>query len=222
MSDIPKNLKEQSRQLQILIDKGEHLERKLNELEDINSQLYEYNSWHQRVLNILTPLYNEIQQKDILEYIKNLSETSESVAIIRGKMFGMLQDIEIGKLNHLVYRIQKADIEDLLAQAKQALDGNDEEISNHILAAMLTGTILENSVRKLCKRMGLDDGKYKPLTQLIDKLKKNNVFNKHQANELKHWKNIRNDVAHGQFENLTPNDVEKMIAGVKRFVGDYL
>jgi len=48
------------------------------------------------------------------------------------------------------------------------------------------------------------------------------ILPEHQCNQLGVWRKIRNDVAHGNFDNITQDDIERMIAGVKQFVQDEL
>lgn len=226
MNNLPLGLKEQSRYLQQLIDEGENLEEELEALEaqqqSTNYQLMKYHEWFQRVFNVLNPLLSAIEQETTLERIENLSETSESVAIIRGKMRGIYLDIEQRKLNHLADVIYKEDVEDLLKEAGELFEGDAPQ--SHILAAMLTGILLENSVRKLCIREGVipENDKWKSLGSLVNALKKIEFFNENQLEQLGVWRNIRNDVVHGKFDSFTRSEVESMMDGVKNFVDEYL
>lgn len=227
MNYISKSLKDQSRHLQQLINKGENLEKALDELgkqpdESRNTQLSQYHAWRIRVLTTCTPLMIAVHQEEILQEIKALAPTSESVAIITGMMRGMLREIATGKLNHVVHMIEKEGIEDLLAQADELLITEGKDITGYNLAAMCVSITLEHAIRKLCEREGLipKNGKWRPLGTLLDSLKENNVLHEHQLNQLEVWRNIRNDVAHGQFDSFNRSDVEGMIAGVKRFVKD--
>lgn len=228
MSNIPKGLKEQSRNLQQLINIGENLEVELDKLnsekgQPQNTQLAKYHEWFQRVLTSFVPLLHVTQQETILQEIKSLPPTSESVAIIRGKMRGTYLDIEQGKLNHIVHRIQKDDIEDLILLAEEYLKDTSNEIKGHYLAAMCVSIILENAVRKLCERQGFiaDNGKWISLGQLIANLKENEALNERLVDQLDVWRKIRNDVAHGNFD-VTRGEVEGMINGVKSFVQEHL
>lgn len=219
MNNIPNALKEQSRYLQQLIDEGKTLEEKLNK----GSFKFDYYAWHQSVLNTLSPLLRENEQENIVREIQCLAPTSENVEMIRGKMQGMLRDIGKGKLNNLVYKIQKENIEDLLQQSQELLFGEERENKSYILAAILTATVLENSVRKLCELKGIipEGGKWKPLAKLIGELKEQQVLSKSQADQLEIWKDIRNNAVHGKFD-FTPNEIEHMFEGVKRFFNEYL
>lgn len=216
MSNVPVGLKEQSRYLQQLIDEGNNLEEELEALESQQRQskkyqLMKYHEWFQRVFNVLNPLLSAIEQETTLEYIVNLPESSESIAIIRGKMRGIYLDIEQRKLNHLADVIYKEDVEDLLKQATELFDGDAPQ--SHILAATLTSILLENSVRKLCVREGVvsENGKRTSLGYLVNGLKEIEFFDETQLEQLGEWRIIRNDVVHGKFDSLEPGDVQLMM-----------
>ena len=99
---------------------------------------------------------------------------------------------------------------------------------DHVPAAVLTGAVLEDALRRLCQRQNppIDtlktDGSPKTLDPLIVDLQKANVFNKAKADLLKSWAKTRNYAAHGEFNQFTRADVEAMIPGVKTFIADYL
>jgi len=48
------------------------------------------------------------------------------------------------------------------------------------------------------------------------------VFNTAKAQEIKGWAALRNNAAHGDGDKNDPGAVERMIEGVRSFVGDYL
>ena len=99
-------------------------------------------------------------------------------------------------------------------------------------AAVLTGAVLEKSLRTLCDQQNppiltfktTTKGKSEPLTlnPLIDELKKAAVFNELKAKQLRFWADSRNAAAHGEFDKFSRSDVEQMIEGVKNFLATYM
>ena len=95
-------------------------------------------------------------------------------------------------------------------------------------AAVLTGAVLEDTLRRLCQRQSppiatlKPNGDKKTLDPLITDLQKAIVFNKAKADQLRSWAKIRNYAAHGEFTEFTRSDVEAMIAGVKTFIADHM
>ncbi|GAB5491914.1 MAG: hypothetical protein Phog2KO_21290 [Phototrophicaceae bacterium] len=220
------SLKDQSRYLQQLINKGENLEKELDDLasQSENTQLKMYHKWRTRVLATCTPLLQEIKQEDLVKEIKELPPNSASVATIIGMMYGMLLEISNGKLDYLVHTIQRESIENLLSQADGLMGSDEQEINSYNLAAMSASIVLERAIRKLCERNELipEDGKWVSLGSLLNILKEKEKFPKHQLSQLDAWRNIRNDVSHGNFENYKREDIETMIEGIKRFVREHL
>jgi len=100
-------------------------------------------------------------------------------------------------------------------------------IYDHVPAAVLTGAILEDTLRRLCQRqnspIALNNakGEKKTLNPLIDDLKKANLFKEPMAAQLRGWAAIRNAAAHNK-GGFTEQDVEQMLAGVQNFLADYL
>lgn len=208
MNNTPKVLKKRSRHLQKLINTGENLETELHKLEIQqgvkNEILSKYHEWFQRVVTELSSLLPAIGQSSILEEIKLLKETSESVAVIRGKLRGIYLDIEQGQLNQLVYSVQKKGVEDLLVQADDLMS----EDGNYHLASICAAITLEYAVKKLCEREQIipENGKWSPLGSLLSTLKENSIINEHTYNRLDSWRKIRNDSVHGKFENNTESN----------------
>jgi uncharacterized protein YutE (UPF0331/DUF86 family) len=66
------------------------------------------------------------------------------------------------------------------------------------------------------------NGDPKTLTPLIDDLKKTGVFNELKAKQLRAWADIRNNAAHGEFDQFKRADVDAMIQGINNFLADYL
>ena len=53
-------------------------------------------------------------------------------------------------------------------------------------------------------------------------LKKAGVFNELRAKQLRAWADVRNNAAHGEFDQFQRADVEQMIQGISNFLADYL
>lgn len=61
----------------------------------------------------------------------------------------------------------------------------------------------------------------KRLTQLNDDLAKGNVYNKLQQKQITALADIRNNAAHGNYDEFTKEDVERMISDIERFLLNY-
>lgn len=63
--------------------------------------------------------------------------------------------------------------------------------------------------------------KEKRLTQLNDDLAKASVYNKLQQKQITALADIRNNAAHGNYDEFTKEDVERMINDIERFLLNY-
>jgi hypothetical protein len=145
-----------------------------------------------------------------------------------GILEGLRKSVEAGLLSNISHRIEATISSDYLGQAEQLLQEGQPGKYDHVPAAVLTGSILENGLRTLCSRAVPEistvkaNGEPKTLNVLIDDLKKAEVFNELKAKQLRSWADIRNAAAHGEFEKFGRQDVEQMLVGVRNFLADYL
>lgn len=145
-----------------------------------------------------------------------------------GLFTALKDDYEEGMLDSLSELIEVNIAADYLGQAEQLLKEGQSGKYDHVPAAVLTGAILEDALRRLCQRQNPPiplvnaKGESKTLNPLIDDLKKAGIFNELKAKQLRSWADIRNAAAHGEFDKFKRTDVEQMIAGVQNFLADFL
>lgn len=149
-----------------------------------------------------------------------------------GKLKAIKDDFENGFLSNLSRQIEAEIAADYMGQAEKLLDECKNGTYDYIPAAVLTGAVLEKSLRTLCDQQNppiptfktTTKGASEPLTlnPLIDELKKAAVFNELKAKQLRFWANIRNAAAHGEFAKFSRFEVEQMIEGVKNFLATYM
>jgi hypothetical protein len=110
---------------------------------------------------------------------------------------------------------------DYLQQATYLLESR-----YHVPAAVLGGAVLEDALRKLCIEHGIptetDKGKRRTIDPMSTDLAKAGAYNVAKAAEIRGWAALRNDAAHGEGHRIDTSAVERMIAGVRSFIGDYL
>ena len=92
-------------------------------------------------------------------------------------------------------------------------------------AAVISGTVLESTLRQLCEQspdINLPD---KPKANwMLQKLRENNVFSVPEQTQILTWMQIRNQAAHGksEFSSVTANEIENMIDGIRDFVSKHM
>lgn len=163
------------------------------------------------------------------DLIKDIRTTSEHYPEqLYGMILGLKSAYENGMLKNLSELIETNVIADYLIQAEQLLNGNKKGIHTYGPAAVLAGTVLEDSLRRLCNRQEppisttKTGGHPKSMGILIDDLKNANLFNELKAKQLRAWADIRNAAAHGRFDEFNREDVEQMILGIQTFLANYL
>lgn len=92
-----------------------------------------------------------------------------------------------------------------------------QNAGHKVPAAVIAGTVLETTLRKLCKRhpnLTPSDN----INNMNDELAREAVYNSLQKKQVTAWAGIRNSAAHGRPEEFQPGDVDRMITGIRDFI----
>jgi hypothetical protein len=99
------------------------------------------------------------------------------------------------------------------------------EMSEHLLdqgykdaAAVSAGGVLEEHLRKLCERLGIDvvvGDKPKPASRMNDEIAARASYGKLDAKNITAWLGLRNSAAHGKYGEYTAEQVRLMILGIR-------
>lgn len=92
-------------------------------------------------------------------------------------------------------------------------------------AAVITGSTLEEHLRKLCVKNGIDVdiisyGRSKPKNadRLNSELTRLEIYSKLDQKNVTAWLDLRNKAAHGNYSEYQEDQVMQLIAGVKDFI----
>ncbi|MFC1558523.1 HEPN domain-containing protein [candidate division KSB1 bacterium] len=107
--------------------------------------------------------------------------------------------------------------DDFLEMAEYLLGESYEDAS-----AVLIGGVLENALRKLCARNDIELPNNPKLNWMNQELMKKGVYNKLVFKQVTAWADIRNNAAHGNYNEYSKEDVEDMAKKVRRFITEYL
>jgi hypothetical protein len=109
---------------------------------------------------------------------------------------------------------------DFLEMAEHLLEENYKDA-----AAVMTGSILEEHLRKLCGKNNIPvtvekDGKTKPkkADTINQELSKAEVYNKLEMKQITTWLDLRNNAAHGHYDEYSKEQVTLMLQGVQDFM----
>ncbi|MEQ1320025.1 HEPN domain-containing protein [Acinetobacter guillouiae] len=125
-------------------------------------------------------------------------------------------DLKSGFLLTFKQIVQAEVFDSELEQAKSLLDSGYKNA-----AAVIAGTVLETAIKELCLNNGITLDR-KKLTHLNDDLAKASIYNKLQQKQITALADIRNNAAHGDFDQFTKEDVERMIDDIERFLLNHL
>jgi hypothetical protein len=102
------------------------------------------------------------------------------------------------------------------------------EMSGHLLsqgykdpAAVVTGSVLEEHLRKLCEKVGISavNGSAPKKADLLNaELAGANVYSKLDQKSVTAWLDLRNKAAHGKYAEYTREQVQALHDGVRHFI----
>jgi hypothetical protein len=103
------------------------------------------------------------------------------------------------------------------------------EMADHLLeqgykdpAAVIAGSVLEEHLRKLCDKNGIDvkkpDGTPKKADTLNSELAGANVYSKLDQKIVTAWLDLRNKAAHGKYTEYTKDQVALLIQSIRDFI----
>ncbi len=146
-------------------------------------------------------------------------------------------------IKHIIGIVQalKSDLEsDYLKSLSEIIHSNlfsdYIDMATHLLeegykdpAAVLTGSTLENHLRNLCVKHDVEieyeNSKGKIVSKKADsmnaELAKKEVFNKTFQKQITAWLDLRNNAAHGKYDQYGEMEVKLMISGILNFIQLY-
>ena len=143
------------------------------------------------------------------------------VADMVGIFKAVEHDIKSGMLSDFRSLVQAEIFADFLDMAEHLHRDKYKDAS-----AVLLGAVLEDSLRKIADANGVAvlSSKGKPLTldPLNAALAKKGVYNALVQKQITSWADLRNDAAHGHFDQYDSDQVQQMLLFVQKFCADYL
>ena len=153
-----------------------------------------------------------------VKHVKMLDHTM--LEPLKGVLDGLYQDLKAGYLKSFSELIHADIFSDYIEMAEYLLEEGYKDP-----AAVITGSTLEEHLRKLCIKNGIDieimsKGKLKPkkADRLNSELAKEKVYTKLEQKSVTAWLDLRNNAAHGKYNEYNDNQVNQMIIGVRDFI----
>lgn len=173
--------------------------------------------WATSVLSLFQRVFGEDSVHYRLfseQYAKFLGYVWEFEAC-RGVFRAAKEDYEEGYLFN-VRSLIKAELlsDDVLDQAKTLLASGYKD-----LACILAGVALEATLKEMCGRSGIELGKSDKMNADLCKAE---MYNLAKQKQITAWIDLRNKAAHGEWDAYDRADVDALVEGIERFVGDFL
>ena len=215
----------------------EMLESRINEIWNSrrNSTHSEYVSlpkylqWKTQVITLLQQVYPiGLFPKALDAKADSSTNKTTEFQFVVGIFLAAYEDYKNGLLDDLQLRIEGGVACDYLQQAESLMDDKEDVGHSYIPAAVLTGAVLEKSLRTLCEKheppidINNESGKPKKAQRMVDDLKKVGIFTPIEAKQVEAWLAIRNAAAHGKDDEFTRSDVASMIRGVTDFLAKHI
>lgn len=192
-------------------------------------ELAELAMWVTRLGQLIRKLYGETSQH-FVSYSNALSTNNfynlhSNYYAHFTQVFGVAKAVQHEIKNGLLVNLRS------LAQAEVFADFL--EMGEYLLnegykdaAAVIIGTVLEDSLRKLSERASLplitDSGKPLTMEPLNAQLAKADIYSKLVQKQITSWAHVRNKAAHGEFNEYSLEQVKMMLLFAQKFASEHL
>jgi hypothetical protein len=177
------------------------------------------NQWGISCLHIIKQVFKEssdhYQKFNELFSHFNSANNLQTVKNALGILKAAKDDYENGYLFDTRALIEAEVFDDFIEQAEHLLNQG-----YFTAAAVIAGSVLEDSLRKLCTKNGIILSAKPKLDTMNADLAKAGVYNLLRQKQITALADLLNKAAHGQ-GGFTKEDVEAMIKDVRRFTADY-
>lgn len=164
-------------------------------------------------LNLLDNVFGEssIHYQKFNEYCEHIEWSYISKAL--GVLQAAKDDYENGALFDIKILIEADLFDDFLEQADQLL-----QKGYYQPAAVIIGCVLEDGLRKLCDKNTISLPDRSPVDRMNSELAKEGIYNKLSQKRITTYADMRNNAAHGKWNEFAKTDVEDMLKGVRDFM----
>lgn len=194
-----------------------------------DDKIKELTGWSTKVgalINRVYPKKNSEAYRQYLEYRKYNTDSLHSnyykhLVVMYGAIEAVKYELKNGLLDKLTGLIQADIFADFLEMGEHLLKEGYKDA-----AAVIIGSVLEDSLRKLCDMNDIktinDKGKNLTIEPLNIELAKIEIYNQLVKKQITSWADLRNNAAHGHFGEYDSNQVQNMLQFVTAFTADYL
>jgi hypothetical protein len=134
-----------------------------------------------------------------------------------GILRALKTDIEQGYLTKYRILVVAEVFDDFLEMAEYLLETDYKDPAASLLCA-----VLEDGLRQMCRNNNIEVKKSDDISCLNQKLGSKGIYTTIIQKQIQAWKGIRDSADHGKFGDYKKEEVQDMLRGVKRFLGENL
>ena len=146
--------------------------------------------------------------------------TPRRLLVVGGALRSLRDDYEAGYAASIAELLHAEVFADFVEMAQELLNKGYKDAS-----AVIVGSVLEEHLRKLAEKHDVeihsDDGKPRTADTLNADLKKAGAYEGLTQKQVTAWLGLRNDAAHGHYDNYDHKMVAVMLQGVADFVQEF-
>ena len=177
-----------------------------------------YTEWRSQVLVCLTQVFGSSHTYTAsFDHETSSGARRGSTESGLGVLRAALEDVEQGHLATLEDMATAEVFSDFLDQADHLLQNGYAAP-----AASLAGAVLENGLRSIAERNEIVIKARDDLSALNSRLGAKGIYNRLRQKEVSVWIDVRNLADHGRFDDLTEENVEGLIRGVRSVLAEML
>lgn len=194
-----------------------------------DDKVKEFTNWTTRTGEFIAKLYPKTNQYHN-QY--NQFRANSSMHRLHSNNYRQLLEI-IGILEAIKYELENGLLDNLQKLLQADIFSDFLEMSEHLLkegykdaAAVIIGSVLEDTLRKLATDKGIaivnDKGKSLTMEPLNVELARVEAYTQLVKKQITSWADLRNNAAHGHFDQYDATQVKQMLNFVQTFATDML
>ena len=158
--------------------------------------------------------FREVSQYELL--VTGKYTAVQMIAAIEGILIALRDDLEQGLLGETEDLVRAEVFTGFLEMAQHLLETEYKDP-----AAVLVGTVLENGLKKIAEKKGIQFNDNDGIGALNKGLANAKVYTRLKQQQVQAWAAIRNSAAHGSPKDYSATDVKYMLDGVQNFLDEH-
>ncbi|MBO6559752.1 MAG: hypothetical protein JJ959_04410 [Nisaea sp.] len=138
---------------------------------------------------------------------------------LAGLLMAMRDEYELGYLQSIEELVHANTFASFVEMAQHLISQGYKDA-----AAVIVGSILEQHLRQLCQKNGIppeENGKFRKSEALNVSLSSKGIINKLDQKNITAWLGLRNNAAHGNYDEYDIQQVKLMLSSIQNFIMKY-